>query len=634
MKHKAILFTWFLLLLFGLNSSASVNKDTTASSKVHNVTNIYNEDALAPYSIWHQRVWGVDTMLNNMHRFISQYSLGNTGLPDVPVIFSNSTPLLGFSYADDHLSEYIRSDSSIRYYNSRAPYTSFMYVTDPQIHQMLSLYHTQNFGKKLNVAFEFHRTRSEGLYVNQGTNLNNVALTANYISKRYVANANVMYDNTKIQQNGGIAADSDLNNSNYSDRQTVPIYLANANTHMIEQSFHLKQYFFFGNKGDDTLHNNPLFYLSHSIRLAGHSNVFSDAETALDTSFYHNFYLNKNVTYDSLRYQEVSNDVSIGSGKGWTLFKWEAGVKDQWVHFKDFTMWQPTTGTVTYTNLYTDTIFSNLIAHARLYTFLKNRFYLNLEGEEDFSGNYKDNMKAMGEIGVRIDSLRTIDLQGNNSIQSPSFIYQLYDGNNFEWRNNFNRVNTSSFTLLYQDAKWHMSIKLQATQITNLVYFDSLALPAQDNSPIQILTASFTKEFSFRHWHLNTTEIYQQVPNTAPLPLPSFVAENSIFYQGFLFDGALLLKTGVDVFYNTAYYGYAYMPVFNQFYIQNRQQIGGYVYLNPFVSFRIKTFRAFVEMENVGSGLIPQTNNYYAYALHYPMTDRVLRFGISWDFWN
>jgi hypothetical protein len=29
-----------------------------------------------------------------------------------------------------------------------------------------------------------------------------------------------------------------------------------------------------------------------------------------------------------------------------------------------------------------------------------------------------------------------------------------------------------------------------------------------------------------------------------------------------------------------------------------------------------------------------QTNVFYGYALHYPMNDQVLRFGISWDFWN
>src|SRR4029077_299653 len=124
-----------------------------------------------------------------------------------------------------------------------------------------------------------------------------------------------------------------------------------------------------------------------------------------------------------------------------------------------------------------------------------------------------------------------------------------------------------------------------------------------------------------------------QVPDNVPIHLPQFVADNSIFYQNFLFQGHLLLKAGIDVFYNTAYYAYAYMPVFNQFYVQNQTKLGGYVYLDPFVSFRIKTFRMFVKMENASSGLL-QTTTYYGYALHYPMNDRVLRFGISWDFWN
>ncbi|HTB06469.1 MAG TPA: putative porin [Bacteroidia bacterium] len=638
MKHKTILFTGFLLFAFALNSSASVIKDTTASKNVHDVTRIFNEQTLAPYNLWHQRYWTVDTMPANLHQFISQYNLGNTGLPDVPVVFCNNTSPLGFYYANDHLSEYIRSDTSIRYYNTRAPYTSFFYVTDPQIHQMLSLYHSQNFGKKLNVAFEFHRTRSEGLYVNQGTNLNQAAFTANYKSKRYVAFANVMYDVMKIQQNGGIAADSDLNNPQFGDRQTVPTYLTQANTAIWEKSFHLQQYYFFGYKSDDTLHNRPLFYLSHSLRLAGHSNMYSDPEDSTNVRVYNHHYHDTVSNYDSLHYNEFSNDLSIGSGQGMPFLKWEAGVKQQWIHFVDF-VGEPVEGSTTillYSQQFTDTILTNLIAHARVYnTFMKERLYFGAEGEEVFSGNNKGDVKGMAELGVKIDSLRRITLKGNYSSQAPDFIYQLYHGNNFEWRNDsLNRVTTSAASLIYEDAKWHLGFKVEATQITNLMYFNTLALPAQYTPAINILTATFTKEFSFRHWHLNTKEVYQQVPDDVPLPLPQFVAENSIFYQGFLFNRALVLKAGIDVFYNTAYQVYAYMPVYNQFYIQDQQQIGGYVYLNPFVSFRIKTFRMFVKFENVGSGILTQSNSYYAYVLHYPMTDRVLRFGISWDFWN
>jgi len=93
----------------------------------------------------------------------------------------------------------------------------------------------------------------------------------------------------------------------------------------------------------------------------------------------------------------------------------------------------------------------------------------------------------------------------------------------------------------------------------------------------------------------------------------------------------LQLKIGVDVYYNSKYAAYAYNPVVNQFYIQNQEMLGDYFYLDPFVSFRIKTFRMFFRLENAGSSF--EIGSYF-YALHYPMPDRVLRMGISWDFWN
>ena len=43
------------------------------------------------------------------------------------------------------------------------------------------------------------------------------------------------------------------------------------------------------------------------------------------------------ITYDSLRYTEINNDLSIGSGKGWTNFmRWELGVRDQWIYFRTY----------------------------------------------------------------------------------------------------------------------------------------------------------------------------------------------------------------------------------------------------------------------------------------------------------
>ena len=282
-----------------------------------------------------------------------------------------------------------------------------------------------------------------------------------------------------------------------------------------------------------------------------------------------------------------------------------------------------------FTDGHTDSIFTNYIAHACVYD--TGRILYNVQGSGIFAGNQSGDVQASASLGYKIDSLRSVRVLGQYSSQTPTFLSERYFGNNLMWENNFNRINTSSVSLIYNDVKWKLSLLLQATQIQNYIYYDPFANAQQYYGSIPVLSARLKKEFTVGKWHWNTDDIVQYVPDSLPLRVPLFVLENSVFYQNYLFHHALLLRVGVDVYFNTSYYGYAYSPITGQYYVENQEKLGNYPYIDPFVSFRIKTFRMFLRLENGGSKLVG-TN--YVYALNYPMPDRVLRFGISWDFWN
>jgi hypothetical protein len=616
MNSRIALFYGIFWMLLASSSNAFGPGDTVRSTKAQNITSVYTEQMKAPYNQWQGQGWTIDTNLYKFEVYTPQFNLGNTGTPLVPIIFDPTPNPLGFFYGNDYISSMLYSDSSIRYYNTRAPYTQLYYVSDPQIHQFFHLVHTQNIGKHFNFALEFQRTRSDGVILNQGTNLNQLTLSINYHIKRYILFANGMYNDYKVNQNGGIKQDTDFPNPNFSDRSTLPVNLSAARTSIFEESMHLKQYFFFGYRSDDSTYSKPGFYVSHSFKASTHSILFNDPGP-IDTPFYQHHYQDTSLTHDSLRYSEMTNDISIGSGQGGLPFlRWEAGMTDQWVHF---------------VNRKTDSIFVNYIAHANIYN--TGKFLYNLQGKEIIAGNQMGDYQGSAELGVRIDSLRSIRVKGDLSAQTPPLVYDAYYGNNFQWMNHFNKVNISTASLIYHDAKWHLNITLQVTSMKNMVYFASDTLPSQYNQPVQVFSAKAAKDFTLGKWHLNLEETYQYVSSSAPVHIPQFVSENSFFYENYFFHHNLLFRIGVDLYYNTAFYANAYMPVFDQYYLQNQTQLGNYPYIDPFVSFRIKTFRAFFKLENGGSGLI-EPNAYYAYALHYPTVDRTLRFGISWDFWN
>jgi len=636
---KARLYLIFsVLLLLGARPALADKSDTVRSKVKAPVTYYYTESMFAPYNIWAQNGWQnmhiTDTSLNNFEIYTSHYTLGNTGLPYVPVVFNPGLQPMGFFYGQNYVSNYFYADSSVRYFNTRAPYTQFYYVTDPQIHQFFQFTHAQNIGKNLDISIGFKRIRSEGVYLNQSTNLNQVTIDASYHTKHYLVFADIMYDVYKFQQNGGILSDSDIGESVYNDRQTVPVNLSYASTEIFEQSVRLQQYYFLGFKNTDSLKQKPLFYISHSFKIAGHSNVFSDNDT-LDNTFYRAFY-HSPITYDSLRYTEINNDLSIGSGKGSTSFLgWEAGVRDQWIYFRNYVgAYGNVDGTeqLTYMYNFKDTIYNNLIGHARIYhSFDSGRILFDASGQYIFAGSQQDNEQGVIQIGVKLDSTRFLKLSGSYSYQNIPFIYDLYEGNNFNWMNNFSNTTTSAATLTYYDKKWKLGITLQATQMKNMVYFDTGAMPQQYRPSFMVYCAGITKDFKVYKFHWATSEKLQYVADSVPLRLPQLVTENSVYFESYLFHHALFFRIGADFYYNTAYYGYAYMPVTDQYYLENSTKLGNYLYVDPFISFRIKTFRMFLKYENATEGIEPYN---YFYALHYPMPDHTLRFGIAWDFWN
>ncbi len=469
--------------------------------------------------------------------------------------------------------------------------------------------------------------------------MNQVTVDANYHKGNYRAYADVIYEVHKFQQNGGMVADSDLASPYYSERQAVPVNLNYATSEIFEQSVHLQQYYFLGFRNSDSLKENPLFYIGHSFKIAGHSNVFTDNSTA-DSAFFQTNKLrlfNSPLTYDSTRYTEINNDLSIGSGKGWTkIMRWDAGIRDQWVYFRNYIGSYTNTiygEQLSYMYNYQDTIYNNLIAHARIFNaYDSGKIIFDASGQYIVAGNQQGDEQAVVQLGFKIDSSRFLKLSGTYSYQLPPFIYQLYQGNNIQWMRNLANTTTSNLSVNYYDRKWKLGITLSATQLTDMVYFDTSALPVQYFHTFMVYCAGIIKDFNFHKFHLSTSEKLQYVADSVPMRLPRIVTENSLYFESYLFHHALLLRLGADVYYNTSYYGYAYMPVTDQYYLENSTKLGNYIYVDPFVSFRIKTFRMFIKLENATEGF---NNNYnYYYALHYPMPDRTLRFGINWDFWN
>jgi hypothetical protein len=121
------------------------------------------------------------------------------------------------------------------------------------------------------------------------------------------------------------------------------------------------------------------------------------------------------------------------------------------------------------------------------------------------------------------------------------------------------------------------------------------------------------------------------LPDSSVIRIPNFISENSLYYENDLFKKALRLQVGASLYYTSAYYADAYMPVTDQFYLQDKKKYGNYPFVDVFINARIKTVRIFFKMDHINSGF---SGKKYVLTPGYPYPERAFKFGVSWRFFD
>jgi hypothetical protein len=100
-----------------------------------------------------------------------------------------------------------------------------------------------------------------------------------------------------------------------------------------------------------------------------------------------------------------------------------------------------------------------------------------------------------------------------------------------------------------------------------------------------------------------------------------------------LFKGALIGDLGFDFYYTSKYKASAYMPATGIFHLQDEYNVGGFPFLDVFLTIRIKRTRIFVSYNNLLHGLRFIGENYFT-AYNYPLKPRNVRVGLVWTFYD
>lgn len=274
---------------------------------------------------------------------------------------------------------------------------------------------------------------------------------------------------------------------------------------------------------------------------------------------------------------------------------------------------------------------------------------LGVAGED--AGQFK--LEGKGDLNFRLFG-DTVRLEANAFIKNlnPVFFYRHFHSKHYWWDNNdLSKIMRTRIEGTLKVNKYGTTLRAGVENIKNYTYIDNAsvavmnnkgevtsyknnAIVKQDASNIQVLTAMWQQKLKAGIFHLDTEVVYQKSSNEDVLPLPDISAYANLYLKTALVRNVLNVELGADARYFTKYYAPDYSPVMGQFYLQNpnnKIEIGGYPMINVYANMQWKRTRIFVMMYHINQG--SGKSNYFL-APHYPINPKMLKLGISWNFFD
>jgi hypothetical protein len=613
----------FLFLFLPSLSAFPLNNDTT---KVIDKT-FLTEWFTANQFDYDDSVNQIDQSLYDYQKYSSKNILGNIGQPLQEIEYQPYKTPLGFVYSINHSADYFYSPANLKFYNTRTPYTDVFYVIGTKREQLFKGTFSYNVKKNWNITADFSRIRSEGVYLRQNTNDNFIALSTNYKSKsnRYWLLTSIIYNSLKNSENGGISSDSTFRDGGNIDEKLLNVNLNSAKRSTENANVYIKQILNFGPKSNDSTSQNLIIPWSRLILISsvvGNSCNYQDDNPT--SGYYSTIIYDSTQTFDSTFYSKIENDLSWKKldnkkHRGFIdIIGFGAGFKHQFINLHQRTF---------------DTSFYNLIGRAEIFNaYSMHSFYWNYAMDYILGGYNKGDYHSIINFKKNSqDNLNSIGLKIESRLQNPDYIYNKFISNHFLWDNHFSKSQGNGVEISFEMKKIKFEISGGFYNYKNILYFDNFAVPRQYKGVLPLVSAFLRKDFILFNWHLNNKFTYQYVPDSSVIRLPQFISENSFYYENYLLKKALLIEVGASLYYTTAYYSNAYMPVSGQFYLQNNKQYGNYPFIDFFVNAKIKTVRIFFKIDHLNSGWGKRT---YILTPGYPYPERTFKIGISWKFFD
>ena len=234
----------------------------------------------------------------------------------------------------------------------------------------------------------------------------------------------------------------------------------------------------------------------------------------------------------------------------------------------------------------------------------------------------------------------------------PSFFQRQFHSKHLWWDDaDLSKETRTHVEGIFSYQKTRTQLRVAIEEIQNYTYFGTSYVTTvdkdnnygraeltagvyQESGNINLLTAQLRQDFRFGIFNWENVITYQNSSKQDVLPVPALNIFTNLYLK-FKIAKVLSVELGGDMTFFTKYYAPDYVPQLAQLAIQknedSRVELGGYPFIDVYANFHLKRARFFVMMSHVNNA---SGNKMMFLAPHYPVNGNVLRFGVSWNFYN
>ena len=591
---------------------------------------------------------------------------------------------------------FIKDINTFHFTNTYSPITNITYHecgdSDNGEDHLVAKYAT-NINKDAGIGFNIDYIYGRGYYDNQSTADFGFNLYGSIIKDRYKAHMLIFANYIKTHENGGITDDEYVKNpqkfpTNYTTKE-IPTNLSKAWNKMHVNGIQFNHRYSVGYEKKKTSNNKvvtsvktdstqkkqtnvppgaisarelekdemqsrtgdlakvqtkdssvfiPVSSIIHTLRIGANSRKFLANQSL--ANFYTNNYLDCDSVSEHFDNVLISNYLGLELSEGLNKYL-SAGIRLFAKHdFNNYKM----PGQQTRDN-FTENRFSVGAQIFREKSSLLN-YLLTAQTSSDGDSWGEYELRGQGVLSVKLlkDTVN-LTLRASSINKKPTFYYRHYQSNYLWWSNNLSKQLSNNAGVTLESRRLALRLRGDIYNITNYTYFKTAIQNgaegkhtintevAQASKNISVFAIALDKDFRYGILNWENSIIWQTTNSKEILPLPVITAYTNLYLK---FRIAKVLKTevGADLSYFTKYYADTYSPALGLYANQPTEdliKVGGHPIISVYANFHLKHTRFYLMASHLNYNKEGGTT---FGAPHYPVNPFVIRFGLSWNFFN